>query len=132
DGKPVRGVAAGEFAIPADAAGGEYALQVSDEANRFPAAKRKFLVNVYQVPTLNTELVFTRKSYGPGEEVLAQCQVARVEGGTAVARQPVNATLNVDGNRSEHKFETDGNGKVPVKVKLTDRIETGDGSRYVR
>src|SRR5262249_49984877 len=36
DGKPLRGLGAGEFTLDAGAAGGEYALIVRDTQNRFP------------------------------------------------------------------------------------------------
>src|SRR5262249_19650379 len=66
DGKPLRGVGAGEFPIPVDAPGGEYTLTLSEGQQRFSAEQRKFLVLRYQAPRLNKELEFSRKSYGPG------------------------------------------------------------------
>ena len=67
---------------------GEYVLSVREVNNRFPEEKRKFLVNQYQKPQLNKELEFTRKSYGPGDEVVAACKVRRAEGGAPVANRP--------------------------------------------
>jgi len=125
DGKSVRGIGAGEFKLPEDSRGGEYTLHVSDDANRFPAEKRKFIVNVYQVPRLNTELVFTRKSYGPGEEVEARCEASRVEGGAPFANQLAVAVLNVDGAVSSKNLQTDASGKVTVRFKLPDHIDKG-------
>jgi hypothetical protein len=128
DGKPIRGLGTGEFKLPDDAPGGEYTLHVSDDANRFPAEKRKFIVNVYQVPRLNTELVFTRKSYGPGDEIETHGKVSRVEGGAPVANQPVDATLQVDGHSFAKPVRTDGTGQVTVKFKLPERLDRGEGS----
>jgi hypothetical protein len=107
DGKVLRGIGAGEYPIAPGAAGGEYTLTVSDAKNRFPAERRKFLVNHYQAPRLNKELELTRKSYGPGDLVEATCKVSRVEGGVAVANQPVVATLRVDGHEEKTTLSTD-------------------------
>ena len=132
DGKPVRGLAAGQFQLPPQIPGGEYTLHVSEGANRFPSEKRKFLVNRYQAPRLNKEIEFTRKSYGPGEMVEARCQVARVEGGAAIAEQPVYAFLQVDGRPQDTWLKTDVAGKVLVKFKLPDAIDKGEASLSVR
>ena len=89
DNKPIRGVGTGEIMLDPNAAGGEYTLKVSEAQNRFPPQERKFIVNNYPPQQLNKELDFNGKSYGPGDEVAAVCKVSRVEGGTAVANQPV-------------------------------------------
>jgi hypothetical protein len=137
DGKPVQGVGAGEFRIPPGAAGGEYTLAVSEGRDRFPAEKRKFLVNHYQAPRLNKELEFTRKSYGPGDEVEATCKVARAEGGTPLVNQPVVATVHVDGRpcpvSGGGTLRTDAQGNVPpVRFKLPEQIERGEGTLAVQ
>ena len=72
-GKPVTGVGAGEIVALAALAGGEYTLTVRESNNRFPEQERKFIVNNFANPRLNKELDFTRKSYGPGQEVVAAC-----------------------------------------------------------
>jgi hypothetical protein len=135
DGKPLRGIGAGEFRIPPASAGGEYTLTVSEGRERFPAEKRKFLVNQYQAPRLNKELEFGRKSYGAGEEVEASCKVARVEGGTPLVNQPVTATVHVDGQpvAVPGTLRTDAQGKVPpVRFKLPAQIARGDGTLAVQ
>src|SRR5262249_36629234 len=75
DGKRVRGVGAGESRIPPGPAGGEYTLTLSEARDRFPPERRKFLVNQYQAPRLTKELDFTRKSYGPGDQVEINAKV---------------------------------------------------------
>jgi len=137
DGKVLRGIGAGEFQIPPGAPGGEYTLVVSETHDRFPAEKRKFLVNQYQAPRLNKELEFSRKSYGTGEEVEARCKVARVEGGAALVNQPIVATVHVDGQpcavQGASTLRTDPQGKVPpVRFKLPERIERGEGTLAVQ
>ncbi len=130
DGQPVRGLAAGEFQLPADLSGGEYTLHVSDQANRFQPEKRKFLVNRYQAPRLNKELTFTRKSYGPGEEVEVQGTASRVEGGQAGPMKVV-VSAQVDGKNIDvaaANLTTDAEGKVKTRFTLPKVIERGEGS----
>src|SRR5262249_44537899 len=134
DGKVVRGVGAGEWVIPPGLRGGEYTLTVSEVNDRFPAERRKFLVNQYQAPRLNKDLEFTRKSYGPGDGVVAFAKAARVEGGAAVANQPVVATAHVDGQACEVPgvLRTDPTGAVTVRFKVPPHINRGDGSLAVQ
>jgi hypothetical protein len=139
DKKPVRGIGAGEYAIDPGAPGGEYTLTVREAANRFPPQERKFIVNQYEKPRLNKELEFTRKSYGPGEEVVAACKVARVEGRVPVAHRPVTATVKVDGKTygadgkegGALQLQTDALGSVAVKFKLPTQIDKGEASLAV-
>lgn len=147
DKLPVRGIAAGEFKIPDSWVGGEYTLTVQDHARRFPPEKRKFIVNRYQKPRLNKELKSwgEKKTYGPGEEVTANLEVTRAEGGLPLAGMPVIATVNIDGkpyradgvlannpNDAQIRTGTDAFGKVIIKFKLPNDIEKGDGSLSVQ
>src|SRR5262249_45827532 len=134
DGQPLRGLGTGEFKIPADAAGGEYTLRVADAQDRFPAETRKVLVNKYQAPRLNKELEFDRKAYGPGDSVVANCKVARAEGGTVANGEPVFVQASVDGvdcdvlDRGALRVI---DGKVTVRLRLPKKIERGFGSLTV-
>ncbi len=145
DGQPIHGVGVGSFPIAANAPGGVYTLSVSvsDHTGRPSLAqeqRRTFLVNKYQKPRLNKELEFTRKSYGPGDEVVAACRVARVEGGKPLAGQQVTADVRVDGrtydaagkpvngHASGITLRTDAGGAVNVRFRLPARIERGDAS----
>src|SRR5262249_13804130 len=138
DGKPVQGVGCGAYALTADAPGGEYTLVVREARGRLPQQERKFLVNDYQRPRLNKELEFTRKSYGAGEEVVASCKAAKVEGGV-LAGIPVQVQVNVDGQSygpdgkpsGAFRLRTDERGTVAVRFKLPERIERGDASLAV-
>jgi alpha-2-macroglobulin-like protein len=135
DGKAVRGVGAGAFRIPPEAPGGEYTLTLSEARGRFPPERRKFLVNQYQAPRLNKEVEFTRKSYGPGDVVEANCKVARVEGGGVIDDQPVVVSAQVDGQPCtvlDPAALRVRQGKVTVRVRLPDRLERGEGSLSVQ
>ncbi len=99
DGKPVRGIGAGEYELPVDAPGGEYTLEVV-ETN--PATgrdtlldARKFLVNRYVPDIFEKRLEFDGKSYGPGDYVQARLEVSRTAGGPMKdAKAVVNARID--------------------------------------
>ncbi|HMC89552.1 MAG TPA: zf-HC2 domain-containing protein, partial [Gemmataceae bacterium] len=142
DRKPIRGVGAGDYLIPPEASGGEYTLTVSETHNRFPPQQRKFIVNRYRNPLMNKELDFTRKSYGPGEEVVAACKASRAENkDIAIANRPVTATMQIDGKAygidgkeggPAFKGSTDAAGAVKVRFKLPAVIERGLGTLSVQ
>jgi hypothetical protein len=141
DQKPLRGIGAGEFKIDPAAKGGEYTLTVREQATRFPPQQRKFIINQYENPRLNKELDFTRKSYGPADEVVAACRVARAEGGIPVANQPVAATIFIDGKSytadgtegsKALTLKTDEKGHVSVRFKLPAKIDRGQGTLSVQ
>src|SRR5947209_10286836 len=127
DGTPVHGVGAGEWTIPPTAKGGEYTLAVKETNRRFPEERRKFIVNQYQPARLNKELEWSRKSFGPGDEVVANCKVTNASG--PVATQPVNAEALVDGQRMPVPcVPTNSDGAVAIRFTLPKQIEKGDGA----
>lgn len=141
DGQPLRGLGCGAYPLPPDAAGGEYTLTVAEANNRFPPETRKFIVNRYEKPRLKKELEWTRKSYGPGDDVAAACKVTAAEGGKPLAGKPVDASISIDGTSygpdgqpSDRplKLVTDGHGEVIVKFKLPPSMDKGLGSLAVR
>jgi anti-sigma factor RsiW len=131
DGKPVHGVAAGEWTIPADARGGEYTLVVKETSGRFPEERRKFLVNQYQAAKLNKVLEWSRKSFGPGAEVVANCKVTNATG--PVANKPVRFQAVVDGKEIAGGScgSTSADGSVAVRFTLPPQIDKGEGSLNV-
>ncbi|HZT78779.1 MAG TPA: hypothetical protein VFA26_01035, partial [Gemmataceae bacterium] len=139
DGKPLRGLGAGEWLIEPGSPGGEYTLVVSEQSNRFPEQQRKFLVNNYQPPRLNKELDFSKKTYGPGEEVTAACKAARSGGGArgaALANARVEVTVKVDGQvygadgkpGQAFALQTDAEGKAAVRFRLPEKIDKGEAT----
>ncbi len=132
DNQPIRGIGAGEYFIDENGPGGEYTLTVNEMTGRFPAQQRKFIVNRYQKPRLNKDLEFTRKSYGPGDELVAACKVASAEGGAVLAQKPVVATLKVDDLPVQTaQLQTDAKGAVNIKFQLPASMERGDGTLVV-
>ena len=133
DGTPVKGIGGGSYTLSPGAPGGEYTLAVREADDRFEPQERKFLVNRYQPPQLNKELEFTKKSYGPGEEVVAACKVSRVaDASVKVANQPVEAAVNIDGKTLPPlHLRTDALGAVNVRFRLPAVIARGEGTLAV-
>ena len=140
EGKPVRGVGAGEFVLDPHLDGGEYTLVCREDNNRFPERRRKFIVNNYPKQQLNKELDFGRSTYGPGDEVAAHCKAVRANG-DPVRDQPVEATVLIDdkvygadGKETNQplRLRTDDQGAVVVRFKLPAAIERGEASLGVK
>ena len=136
DGKPLKGVGSGAFLIDPTAPGGEYILTVKDQSGRFPDQVRKFIVNRYQKSNINKELDFNRRSYGPGDEVIANCKAASSDG-KPLSGKSVLASINLDGvqigvdgnpNADQARFQTDSLGRVALKFKLPAVIQKGQAS----
>jgi hypothetical protein len=140
DGKPIKGVAAGEVVLEPEVPGGEYTLTLTEETGRFPPVQRKFLVNRYQKPRLDKKLDFNRSSYGPGDEVQASVRALRADGGP-VRNCPVQVAVAIDdqlyddaGNSTGRTFQrqTDNEGMVLVRFRLPQQIERGQASLSVQ
>ena len=136
DGKPLKGVGSGAFLIDPTAPGGEYILTVKDQSGRFPDQVRKFIVNRYQKSNINKELDFNHRSYGPGDEVIANCKATSSDG-KPLSGKPVLASINLDGvqigvdgkpNTDQARFQTDALGRVVLKFKLPAVIQKGQAS----
>jgi hypothetical protein len=133
DGKPLRGIGCGSFQLDPNGPGGEYTLIVREVNRRFPEQRRKFLVNKYERPQLNKELDFSRKSYGPGDEVIARCKAKYLDG-RPVKNCRVAVAVFIDGKQygshGEEKaeafaFQTDAEGLVNIRFQLPRAIERG-------
>jgi anti-sigma factor RsiW len=139
DGKPIKGVGAGEYPLDPNLPGGEYVLTQTEEQNRFPAQQRKFIVNKYQKPRLNKELDFNKKTYGPGEEVQAAIKVTSNDD-TPLGGKVVEAAVTIDGKQYgadgkesakalRFTLDADGKGgKTTVRFKLPAEIEKGEAN----
>src|SRR5207249_5884934 len=66
-------VAGFSWDIPANQAGGEYTVRVSNPSN--VPAERKFDIRAYRAPRLKSQIVFLRDGYGPGDTVAATLHV---------------------------------------------------------
>ncbi len=141
-GRPLRGVLAGELPLELDQSGGEYTLRVEEADSRFVTAERKFLVQVYQKPRLNKELVFSKRGYAPGDTMDIAVTGTGVDG-QSLAGQPVTARLNLDGKTvradsslapSDHppeKANLDSAGKGVFRFKLPQESAIAAGEAVV-
>lgn len=122
------GMAAAEFPLPDSAAGGEYTLKFHEGSGHAPDQVRKFIVNKYQPAQLQKELEFTRKSYGPGDEVIVMAKASNVRG--PLVNQPVDVSAQVDGTSLPVTAPktTDAQGGITVKFALPKVMERGDAS----
>ena len=129
--KARRGIGGGAWDLPPSWPEGEYVLTVSEARNRFPAQRRRFLVQRYPTARLHKELDFTRRSYGPGDELVALCRLSR-NGQQPVANGTLAATLTLDGKASGPlRLRTDRDGKAALRFRLPAAIEKGQASLHV-
>jgi hypothetical protein len=133
-GQAIVGIGTGEFTLEADAPGGEYTLHVSDTSRRFAPRERKFLVQEYQPQRLAKELIFNRRSYGPGDTVEVMLKGASATG-QPLSGSTVELMLRVDdmqfnasGKESGEMIPLmlDGQGKGSVRLILPKLIRKGD------
>ncbi len=122
------GVAAWEFALPADAVGGAYRLALGgvtgDEGLVAPSAL-EIPVRAYRVPRLVFDVALDRDSYGPGDEGRAWVTVERVEGGAPSAAN-VTTVLHVDGRETQRQsLRLDGRGALSVPFRVPREVREG-------
>jgi uncharacterized protein YfaS (alpha-2-macroglobulin family) len=121
-------VAAFNWQVPPDAAGGQYTATISFPNNGFPPSQRKFEVRAYRVPRLKGEIVYLRDGFGPGDTVKASLHVERAEGGFPAGAM-VSANAIVDGkNVYAGQTKVDSSGNCSVEFALPAQIERGDGT----
>ena len=121
-------VAAFNWDVPPDAAGGQYTAKLSFPWTGFPPAERKFDIRAYRAPRLKGEIVFLREGYGPSDTVKASLHVERAEGGLPAGAN-VTASAVVDGADAWHGSTTiDSAGNCSVEFKLPANISRGDGT----
>jgi uncharacterized protein YfaS (alpha-2-macroglobulin family) len=131
DATSQRGVAAGQFVVPAELPGGQYTLIARAQDGTFRQQKRTFFVRRYRLPKLKKELEFLRDSYGPGQTVAADFKAQRAEGGAA-AGAALRIVATVDGKPVfEQATKTTDAGSLHIEFKLPDKIEQGDGQLAV-
>ncbi|MCI0376495.1 MAG: hypothetical protein L0215_02695 [Gemmataceae bacterium] len=132
DGEKLTGLGAGEWAIPPELPGGQYLLHVSEANDRFQAEKRAFLINQWQAPRFNKEIIFDRSSYGPGDNVVLTARAARAEGGPM---EPLEAHIHatVDGQVVQNNtLRTDPAGNLTFSFALNVPMTRGDGMISIR
>jgi alpha-2-macroglobulin-like protein len=121
-------IAAFNWDVPSDAAGGQYTATICFPRNGYPPSERKFEVRAYRTPRLKGEIVFLRDGFGPGDIVRASLHVERAEGGLPVGAE-VSANAMVDGEKAfAGQTKIDSAGNCSVEFALPGKIEHGDGT----
>lgn len=122
-----QGIACGRFPISEELPGGKYTLVARSDRGAFPDERRGFFIRRCRLPRLNTRLGFPRNSYAPGEEVVADVTVERIQDGPAAGAQ-VTVVATVDGQRvHEESAQVSEHGTVHVEFALPEQIERADG-----
>jgi alpha-2-macroglobulin-like protein len=118
------GIAAGDLAIPEDAAGGEYTLELA--TGHGAVIKRPIIVAAYEPPRLKKTLEMLRKAYGPGDTAAAAVEIHRTTG-EPFARQKLTALVTLDdAELARLPITTDEQGRATVRFELPKTIARGD------
>ncbi len=126
------GTAAGAWLIPAEAAGGEYALEVRDGSNEFTVERLPFVVRAFQPPQLEKEIDLDRKTYAPGETGVAEVRVSRVQGGVPAGAR-VEGSLVLDGSVVWNETaELDASGGALFRFRVPEVVERGEARFLAR
>jgi hypothetical protein len=134
DGKPVRGVACGAFALPADLPGGEYVLAAVEPGDD-PTAKgttvatRRLIVHRYTPDALQKTLEFDARTYGPGDPVRATVTVT--DQGKPLAGVAVSAALVGEAFDTPPAVRTDAAGKAVLRFQLPPKPDLSNVSLSV-
>lgn len=121
-------VAGTSWQVPEGQAGGEYTIRVAFPYEGYAAAERKFDVRNYRAPRLKSQITFVRDGYGPGDEVAANLEVARAEGGIPSGAK-VEAVALVDGVEAARTTTTvDATGHAIARFQLPAEIARGEGT----
>ena len=125
------GRAVGAFALNADIVGGLYVVkaytqwQLNDPE---PAVfEKEVQVQKIVLPNLKMSLDFQKKSYSPGEEVLATFE-AQTNENQALKNMEIEFRYSLEGSeRQRAKLKTDGEGKSVLRFSLPNTLRSSDG-----
>lgn len=128
DGKPIRGIGCGAFALPANLPTGEYALVAYEipvgwtkselPDGTVPLAKRKVQIRKHVPTRYSTSLTFDATGYRPGDTVAATF-TANVQGRPLV-NAPIMTAVTVNGRRVTPRapFNLDAAGSARIEIAL--------------
>lgn len=125
------GKAAGDFAIDKDAVGGIYKLRAYTQWMKNQGEDSYFTkeLQVQEVilPNLKMKLDFSKKAFGPGDEVVASLELINNEN-KVVSGHPLRIAANLNGEKLLEKIETtDENGMARIKFPLPKKLNSNDG-----
>ncbi len=132
------GVAAGDFALDAEALGGMYKVRAyTNWMKNLPAGQagegneyyfeKDIQVQDLVLPNLKMKLDFEKKAFGAGDEVVAKLELNTNEN-KPLSNYKINFVANLDGQQFISKADiTDENGIKYVKFNLPKELKTNDG-----
>ncbi len=125
------GVAAGDFAFDAEAAGGLYKIRaytnwMKNDAN-YQVFERDIQVQEVVLPNLKMKLDFEKKAFGAGDEVVAKL-ILNTNENKPLANHAIRFVANLGGNKFLEKTETtDEEGMHYIHFNLPADLATNDG-----
>jgi len=125
------GVAAGDFALDAEALGGMYKVRAYTNWMKNAGAdnvfEKEIQVQDLVLPNLKMKLDFEKKAFGAGDEVVAKLELNTNEN-KPLSNYKINFVANLDGQQFITKADvTDENGIKYVKFNLPKELKTNDG-----
>ncbi|QEG40588.1 MG2 domain-containing protein [Roseimaritima ulvae] len=127
EGVTDRGVGNGAITLPADIAGGSYTLVATSLNGVFPEERKAIEVRPYRVPRFTRTIQLDQRSYGSGDQVMADAVIRRAEGEPLAGAQ-VTATAVVDQQTIvSERLTTDEQGRCSVSFSLPTHIRVGVG-----
>jgi uncharacterized protein YfaS (alpha-2-macroglobulin family) len=117
-----------QWPVMASQAGGEYTIEVTYPSQGFAPAIRKLDIRAYRAQRLNSQIVFVRDGYGPGDKVEATLKVSRAEGGIPEGAK-VTVDARVDGVQIKaDDTVVDADGHCSVSFNLPAELKDGEGT----
>lgn len=125
------GVAAGDFALDAEALGGMYKIKAYTNWMKNEGEDTHFekIIQVQDVvlPNLKMKLDFEKKAFGPGDEVIAKLELNTNEN-KPLSNYKLKFAANLDGKQIVLKSDvTDENGLQYLHFNLPKDLKTNDG-----
>lgn len=144
-----QGVVAGEWAIPAQQAGGDYRVELLSADGSLVVEHLDFRVMTYSPPRIDKDIDLDRESYARGEVGHATVELERIASASSALPMNVEAQVVLDGEivwseprqvreRTKERFEfripetvKEGRGRFTVIVRDGTLVETGVETFFV-
>lgn len=125
------GVAAGDFALDAEALGGMYKVRAYTNWMKNEGTDNVFEKDIQVqdivLPNLKMKLDFEKKAFGAGDEVIAKLELSTNEN-TPLSNHDIKFVANLDGKQLLAKAEvTDEDGIKYLRFNLPKELKTNDG-----
>ena len=126
-----KGITNGDFTLDKNAVGGLYKVKAFTNWQK-NFSEESFFTKEVQVqsvviPHLLMKMDFTKKAYGPGDEVISKLNLNTLEN-KPLSDFDFNYTVNIDGKKLfEKKSQTNSEGEAYLKFELPGELTSNDG-----